>query len=133
MSLLPRPNASLIVDRARDIYPAPLLLWRRHPFAEFAMNVKFVLAGALALGLIGAGAALAPIAIHPAYAACDPGTPIDGTTDQSTRRLMMQQGFTDIKVDQKGCDNVWHVFATKDGKSGRFAVEPGGKVYPESD
>jgi hypothetical protein len=98
------------------------------------MTVKYLIAGALALGLVGSGAALAPNAvIHPAYAACDPGTPIDGTSADGTRRLMQRQGYSDIKVDQKGCDNVWHVFATKDGKSGRFAVEPGGKIYPEGD
>jgi hypothetical protein len=98
---------------------------------EFAMTAKYVLAGAMALGLLGAGVALAPTAIHPAYAACDPGTRLDGTTADGTRRLLMKQGYSGVKIDQKGCDSVWHVFATKDGKSGRFAVEPSGKIYPE--
>jgi hypothetical protein len=67
------------------------------------MKGRYLVAGALALGLLGSGAALAPHAmIHPAYAACDPGTPIDGTSADGTRRLMMKQGYRDIKVDQKG-------------------------------
>jgi hypothetical protein len=95
------------------------------------MSKKYAVVGALALGLLGSGWALAPSAIPPAYAACDPGTRIDGTTAESTKRMMMKQGFNNITVDQKGCDNVWHVMANKDGKRSRFAVEPGGRIYPE--
>jgi len=96
------------------------------------MVSKYLVAGALALGLSGVGAVVAPtLAIHPAYAACDPGTPIDGTTAESTKRVMTQSGFSDIQIEQKGCDNVWHVVASKDGQRGRFAVQPGGKIYPE--
>ena len=95
------------------------------------MHAKYLFAGALARGLLGAGAALAPVAIQPAYAACDPGTHIDGTTADWAKRTMMRSGFHDVKVDQKGCDNVWHVIASKDGQSGRYAIEPGGKIFPE--
>ena len=44
---------------------------------------------------------------------------------------MMRAGFREVQVEQKGCDNVWHVIASKDGQSGRYAIEPGGKIYPE--
>jgi hypothetical protein len=98
---------------------------------ERTMKIKHVLAGALALSLLGAGAALAPNAIHPAYAACDPGTHLDKTTADWAKRTMMHAGFSDVKVDQKGCDNVWHVFASKDGNRSRYAIEPSGKIYPE--
>jgi hypothetical protein len=96
------------------------------------MKITYALAGALALSVVGTGPMLAPpLAIHPAYAACDPGTHIDGSTADWAKRTMMRAGYRDVKVDQKGCDNVWHVIASKDGQSGRFAIEPGGKIYPE--
>lgn len=95
------------------------------------MPVKYVVAGALALGLLGTGAALAPVAIQPAYAACDPGTRVDSSTADWAKRTMMRAGYRDVQVDQKGCDNVWHVIASKDGQQRRYAIEPGGKIYPE--
>jgi hypothetical protein len=96
------------------------------------MIVRFVVAGAVALGLLGSGVVLAPsFAIHPAYAACDPGTHVDGTTADWAMRTMKRAGYGEVKIDQKGCDSVWHVMASKDGQRGRFAIEPGGKIYPE--
>jgi hypothetical protein len=96
------------------------------------MKISYGVAGMLALGLLAAGTLVAPHAvIHPAQAACDPGTPIDGTSADGTRRMMQKSGYSNIQVEQKGCDNVWHVMADKDGQRGRFAVEPGGKIYPE--
>jgi len=98
---------------------------------ECIMTLKHVFAGVAASVLIAAGAALAPTAVHPAYAACDPGTPVDRTTADMVRRMMKRAGFTNVQVEQKGCDNVWHVIASRDGRDGRYAVEPGGRIYPE--
>jgi hypothetical protein len=95
------------------------------------MTIKHLFASVLASGLISAGAALAPTAVHPAYAACDPGTHVDNTTADTARRIMLRAGFTDVQVEQKGCDNVWHVIANKNGQLGRYAIEPGGRIYPE--
>ena len=96
------------------------------------MKTTHLLAGATALVLMSAGAVPAPtVAVHPAYAACDPGTPLNNTTADWAVRIMRRAGFSDVKVDQKGCDNVWHVFASRDGQRGRYAIEPGGKIYPE--
>jgi hypothetical protein len=36
-------------------------------------------------------------------------------------------------MEHKGCDNVWHGFAMKDGAAGRVAVSPSGEVMPEGD
>jgi hypothetical protein len=92
-----------------------------------------LLTGAAIVAIGGAGLALKPALAPPAYAACGPGAHVDGTTAESTRRLLQRAGYTDIKVEQKGCDNVWHVFATKNGVESRYAVEPNGKIYPEGD
>ena len=92
---------------------------------------KYAMAGAAAFAMAGAGLALNPTVVPPAYAACDPGTPIDNTTGQFIKHLMERAGYSDIRIDQKGCDNVWHVLASKNGNEGRYAVEPGGKIYPE--
>jgi hypothetical protein len=95
------------------------------------MTMKYLFAGVLASVLMGAAAALAPTVVHPAYAACDPGTPVDKTTADMARRIMLRAGFTDVQVEQKGCDNVWHVIANKNGQYGRYAIEPSGRIYPE--
>ncbi len=95
------------------------------------MTMKYLVVGLSASILIGAGAGLAPTAVHPAYAACDPGTYIDNTTADTARRIMLRAGFTNVQVEQKGCDNVWHVIASKNGQYGRYAIEPSGRIYPE--
>ncbi|MGH6988332.1 MAG: hypothetical protein ACREFD_18555 [Stellaceae bacterium] len=92
---------------------------------------KHLIFGAAAMALAGAGIVSLPAAIPPAYAACGPTAHVNGTTATSTQHLLKRHGYTNIKIDQKGCDNVWHVFANHNGHYGRYAVEPNGQIYPE--
>jgi hypothetical protein len=94
---------------------------------------KYLVLGAAVAALASAGIAVGPPVMAPAYAACGPGAHVNGTTAESTRRLLERHGYSQVKIDQKGCDNVWHVFANKDGQYRRYAVEPDGKIYPEGD
>jgi hypothetical protein len=86
-----------------------------------------------ALMVLGTGLAIGPrpVAIAPAAAACDPGDKIDNTTANDARRKIVAAGYTDVQMLGKGCDNVWHATASRDGKPGRVALEPSGKIYPE--
>jgi hypothetical protein len=93
---------------------------------------KLLLAVA-ALALLGSGVALKPLAVAPAYAACDPGDRLDNMTLEQARKIIMAAGYSNVHIETRGCDNVWHGTAMKDGKSTRVALEPSGKVYPEGD
>ncbi len=95
--------------------------------------MRKLLIAAAALALLGLGVALKPIAVAPAYAACDPGDRLDNSTADQARKKLMAAGYSDVHIESKGCDNVWHATAVKDGKPTRVALEPGGKVYPEGD
>jgi len=95
------------------------------------MKAKHVVIVAFSLAVAGIGVVLAPSAIPPAYAACDPGTHIDGSTANDARRKMMAAGYSNVRELVKGCDNVWHGIATMNGKPTGVALEPGGKIYPE--
>jgi len=79
----------------------------------------------------GAAGYVPTAAIHPAYAACDPEDHIDKSTANDARKRILAAGYSNVHDLYKGCDNVWHGIASKDGREGRVAVEPSGKVYPE--
>ena len=87
----------------------------------------------LAAGVLVAPAMMAPKTLTAAYAICLPGERIDGTTAEMATRQAQSAGYGNVRMEHKGCDNVWHGFATKDGMSTRVAVAPGGQVMPESD
>jgi hypothetical protein len=98
-----------------------------------------------AAALIAAGGAVAAFAlpvgiaagidasIHPAHAACDPGTKIDKTTANDARAKITKAGYSKVRDLKKGCDNYWHGIATKDGQDTRVVVSPSGEVMTEGD
>jgi hypothetical protein len=88
-----------------------------------------VLAASLTIGLT----LLGPASFTAARAACDPGDRIDATTAQMAAKRAQSAGYSDVRMEHKGCDNVWHGFAMKDGATGRVAVSPSGEVMPEGD
>jgi hypothetical protein len=88
-----------------------------------------VLAASLTIGLT----LLGPASFTAARAACDPGDRIDATTAQMAAKRAQSAGYSDVRMEHKGCDNVWHGFAMKDGAAGRVAVSPSGEVMPEGD
>ena len=74
-----------------------------------------------------------PPSLTAAYAICLPGERIDGTTAQMAQRRIESAGYSNVQMEHKGCDNVWHGFASRGGTSGRVAVSPSGEVMPEGD
>ena len=77
--------------------------------------------------------AVAPLLVQPASAACDPGEKPDKTTVEDTRKILDKAGYKKAHNWRKGCDNVWHVTATKDGAELSVAVLPDGHVVREGD
>ena len=87
----------------------------------------------LSLGVILAPAIVGPRALTAAYAICLPGESIDGTTAAMAAKQAQSAGYRNVQMEHKGCDNVWHGFATRGGASTRVAISPSGEVMPEGD
>ena len=87
----------------------------------------------LAASLMIAPFLLAPASFTAAEAVCDPGDRIDGTTAEMAKRRVESAGYSQVRMEHKGCDNVWHGFAVRGGASMRVAVSPSGEVMPEGD
>ena len=90
-------------------------------------------AAVLAAGLLIVPALLDPASFTAARAACDPGDRIDATTAEMAKKRAVGAGYSQVRMEHKGCDNVWHGVATKGGASVRVAVSPSGEVLPEGD
>jgi len=90
-------------------------------------------AAVLAASLMIAPALVAPPSFTAAQAACEPGDVIDNTTAEMAKRRAESAGYTQVRMERKGCDNVWHGFALKGGASVRVAVSPSGQVNQEGD
>lgn len=96
--------------------------------------MRWILAIAVAVVLVlafGGSGVMGPV--RPAYAACPAGTQLDHTTIGMTRKTIAAAGYSKITDLKKGCDNVWHAKAEKDGTAMRVAVTPDGKVLREGD
>jgi hypothetical protein len=71
--------------------------------------------------------------IATAYAACEPGTPLDKTTIDEIRARLTKAGYTNPQNLRKGCDNTWHGTVTKDGAQINIAVTTDGHIVQEGD
>jgi len=83
---------------------------------------------------IAAGAALLGcVALAgPALSACDPEDKPDKTTATDARKKLEAAGYRQVGDLKKGCDNVWHASATKDGKPVAVLVTADGQVMLET-
>ena len=90
-------------------------------------------AAVVAASLIIAPALLAPTSFTAAQAACEPGERIDNTTAEMAKRRAESAGYSQVRMERKGCDNVWHGFGMRGGTAVRVAVSPSGEVMPEGD
>jgi hypothetical protein len=90
----------------------------------------------MAAALLAAAAmtlAPAPVPMRAAHAACEPGDKIDASTADQARKKIEAKGYRKVRDLKKGCDNVWHGTAEKDGAPVGIALTPDGQVYPEHD
>ena len=90
-------------------------------------------AAVLAAGLMIAPALLGPTYLTQARAACEAGDQVDNTTAAMAKKRAESAGYSQVRMERKGCDNVWHGTAMKGGASLRVAVMPSGEVAPEGD
>lgn len=88
-----------------------------------------VFASVLVAGVLLAGAP--PFAVNIAYAACDPGVKIDGSSASDAKKKIEAQGYQKVANLKKGCDNFWHGTAVKDGTSYNISLSPDGTVAQE--
>ncbi len=68
----------------------------------------------------------------PAWAACDPEDKPDKTTATDARKKIEAAGYRQVTDLKKGCDNVWHGRAVKDGVPVAVMVTPQGQVMLET-
>jgi len=90
-------------------------------------------AAVIAAGLMIAPVFLGPTSFTAARAACEPGDKVDATTADQARKRAEGAGYTQVHMLRKGCDNVWHGVAMKNGAQVRVAVLPQGQVMQEGD
>jgi hypothetical protein len=90
-------------------------------------------AAMLAASLMIVPAILGPASFTAARAACDPGDRINATTAEMAKKQAIGAGYTQVRMEHKGCDNVWHGFGMKGGAAMRVAISPSGEVMPEGD
>src|SRR5262249_53270554 len=88
-------------------------------------------AAVLAASLIIAPALLGPTSFTAARAACDPDEKVDATTATQAKKRAEGAGYSQVRMDHKGCDSVWHGTGMKDGASVPVAVLPSGEVMQE--
>jgi hypothetical protein len=96
-------------------------------------NIRGIGVAIISVGVFVAPTIVGPTALTAAYAICAPDERIDGRTAEMAKRQIEGAGYGNVQMEHKGCDNVWHGFATRGGVSGRVAVSPSGEVMPEGD
>ena len=77
---------------------------------------------------------VAPDALSAEYAdqACrtdDTGT--DGPTRAEAEERILAQGYSEVRILAKGCDNAWHALAFAEGDPVNVVVTPQGTVLTE--
>ncbi|MBK8161415.1 MAG: hypothetical protein IPK59_22575 [Rhodospirillaceae bacterium] len=62
---------------------------------------------------------------------CTNGEIIDGSTAEQAITQFQAAGYSNVKIERKGCDNFWHATGTKGGQSGNIVMAPDGTIMPE--
>ena len=85
----------------------------------------------LAATVLVASPLVGPTHLTSAQANCAADERVDGSTADQAKRRMEGASFNHVRDLRKGCDNVWHGLAMKDGASVRVAAQPQGQVMQE--
>ncbi len=95
------------------------------------MPWKTALVAAAAILTLAAGPGLH--GVSGARAQCEPGVKIDKSTAEDARKQIEAAGYSHVRELRKGCDNIWHAKAMKDGTAVSVALLPQGRVMPEAE
>jgi len=68
---------------------------------------------------------------QPAGPACSQGGKAGGTTPIEAEERILAEGYTEVRILTKGCDNVWHALAFAEGDPVNVRVTPQGAVLTE--
>jgi hypothetical protein len=68
-----------------------------------------------------------PSLVEPATQPCQ----LDSTTPADAAQRILAEGYTEIRMLSKGCDNVWHAVAFAEGDPVNLLVTPQGSVLTE--
>jgi hypothetical protein len=96
------------------------------------MKCKTALVSAAALIVLAAVPGSPSVSVARA-SGCEAGVRIDRTTVGDAKKKIEAAGYRQVRDLKKGCDNVWHATAVKDGNDVHVAVTPHGEVLPEGD
>lgn len=83
--------------------------------------------------LVSQGTLPTPISSAWAQGACEPGDRPDNTTAADAKKKLETAGYRQARDLKKGCDNVWHGKAVKDGRPVNVALSPRGEIYIETE
>jgi hypothetical protein len=64
---------------------------------------------------------------------CEAGERIDRSTADTARTKMESAGYRGVRGLKKGCDNVWHGMASKDGRETGVVLTSQGQVMLDGD
>ncbi len=64
---------------------------------------------------------------------CQFGEKLDGSTAADARKRLESAGFANVRIGKKGCDNVWHATAARNGSILNVALTPQGQIFYESE
>jgi len=70
-------------------------------------------------------------AAEPPEQICRPADKTAGETRLDAEQRIVSEGYTDVRILLKGCDNVWHATAMADGDPVNVQVTPQGVVLTE--
>ena len=62
---------------------------------------------------------------------CRSGDGADGAARIDAKKRILAEGYTDVSILAKGCDNVWHAVAFAEGDPVSLQVTPQGAVLTE--
>jgi len=62
---------------------------------------------------------------------CWPGEEADGAARVDAKKRILAEGYSDVRILAKSCDNVWHAMALAEGDPVHLQVTPQGAVLTE--
>jgi hypothetical protein len=97
------------------------------------MRLRFDLVFAALLIATAGSETVAPDALSAEHAdrTCRDGKAAEGATRAEAKERILAEGYGEVSLLTKGCDNVWHAVASAEGDPVNVRVTPHGAVLTE--